>query len=170
MERGKIRLSMDVQSSDSPQDIGRHRFMTQSAALGAVAGAIGLGIDPATSSMYDAVADVGIKDGTAASHEAARATVLDGITDGFDAPGSGPSVRRGHGWSHGVLDVEGCDQLLEMLDEGLRQGALGNVSTLGHWLAVLTREMFEVQRLAAKYLGSTGLVLEAGLPAGLEAA
>jgi len=89
--------------------------------------------------------------GTSSSHEAARATVLDGITDGFDAPGSGPSVRHGHGWAHGVLDAEGGNRLLGMLDEGLRQGALGNSSTLGYWPGALAREMFEVQRLAGKY-------------------
>ncbi len=89
--------------------------------------------------------------GTAASHEAARATVLDGITDGFDAPGSALSVRHGHGWAHGVLDVDSGNELLAMLDEGLRLGALGNVSTLGYWPGALSREMFEVQRLAAKY-------------------
>ena len=89
--------------------------------------------------------------GTAASHEAARATVLDGITDAFDAPGSALSVRHGNGWAHGVLDVDGGNRLLSMLDEGLRLGALGNVSTLGYWPGALSREMFEVQRLAAKY-------------------
>jgi len=89
--------------------------------------------------------------GTASSHEAARATVLDGVTDGFDAPGSALSVRHGHGWADGVLDVDGGNQLLAMLDEGLRQGALGNVSTVGYWPGGLAREMFEVQRLAGAY-------------------
>lgn len=89
--------------------------------------------------------------GTASSHEAARAAVLDGVTDGFDLPGSVQHVRHGHGWAEGVLNVEGGNQLLAMLDEGLRQGALGNVSTLGYWPGALAREMFEVQRLAGAY-------------------
>jgi len=49
MEREEIQFSTVVQVSDSPKDIGRRRFMTQSAALGAVAGTLGLGISPATS-------------------------------------------------------------------------------------------------------------------------
>jgi len=89
--------------------------------------------------------------GTSVSHEAARATILDGITDGFDAPGSGVSVRHGHGWANGVLDAKGGNRLLAMLDDGLRQGALGNSSTLGYWPGALAREMFEVQRLAGQY-------------------
>jgi hypothetical protein len=95
--------------------------------------------------------------GTAVSHEAARATILDGVTDGFDAPGSGLSVRAGKGWAHGVLDADGGNQLLEMMDAGLRDGALGNCSTLGYWPGALAREMFEVQRLAGKYGRVTGV-------------
>jgi hypothetical protein len=95
--------------------------------------------------------------GTASSHEAARAAILDGVTDGFDAPGSGLSVRAGKGWAYGVLDVDSGNELLAKLDEGLREGALGNCSTLGYWPGALAREMFEVQRLAGKYGRVTGV-------------
>ena len=89
--------------------------------------------------------------GTAASHEAARAAVFDGVTDAFDAPGSAASVRAGRGWAYGVLDEESGSSLLEMLDAGLRAGALGNSSTLGYWPGALAREMYEVQKLAGAY-------------------
>ena len=74
--------------------------------------------------------------GTAASHEAARAAVLDGVQDGFDAPGPGLSIRAGQGWAYDVLEEDTGNQLLEMLDEGLRQGALGNIRNAGHSLAL----------------------------------
>ena len=91
--------------------------------------------------------------GTASSHEAARAAVLDGVKfeDAFDAPGAGVAARSGKGWANGVLDLEGGNKLLQIIDEGLRAGALGNSSTLGYWPGALAREMFEVQRLAGNY-------------------
>lgn len=89
--------------------------------------------------------------GTASGHEAARGAVLDGTAEILDAPGSGVAVRTGKNWAFGVLDIEGGNQLLRYLDEGLRQGALGNCSTLGYWPGAMAREMFEVQKLAGKY-------------------
>ena len=89
--------------------------------------------------------------GTASGHEFARAAVLDGYEDGLDAPASITEARRGSGWSEGVLDTEGANRLLQILDDGLRQGALGNCSTLGYWPGALAREMFEVQKLAGRY-------------------
>ena len=89
--------------------------------------------------------------GTASGHEAARAVVLDGVETALDAPGSGLDARAGKGWAFGVLDLEGGNRLLQILDDGLRQGALGNCSTLGYWPGALAREMFEVQKLAGRY-------------------
>lgn len=91
--------------------------------------------------------------GTGSSHEAARGVVLDSIEDVdslLDAPSSA-IVREGHGWAYGVLDVDSGNRVLQILDEGLQQGALGITATMGYWPGCVARETFEVHRLAARY-------------------
>ncbi len=48
MTTGKKRIDADGKASDSPAEISRRRFITQSAVLGATAGSLGLGISQAT--------------------------------------------------------------------------------------------------------------------------
>ncbi len=89
--------------------------------------------------------------GTASGHEFARAFVLDGYEDGLDAPASIVAGRGGAHWADGVLTLDQGNELLATIDEGLRQGALGVASTLGYFPGATAREMFEVQRVGARY-------------------
>ena len=47
MAKIKIERPADIKASGSPVNIDRRRFMSNSVALGAAAGALGLGISPA---------------------------------------------------------------------------------------------------------------------------
>ena len=89
--------------------------------------------------------------GTASGHEFARAAVLDGFSEGLDAPASILKGRAGKGWSDGILTLEQGNLLLGHIDEGLRLGALGVASTVGYFPGATAREMFEVQRVGAYY-------------------
>ncbi len=88
--------------------------------------------------------------GTASSHEAARALVLDGnrseeIQDYITA-------RAATGWSLQKVDLEQGNQILRTMDEGLQVGAVGVGSTLGYMRnGVSAREAFEIQKLSAAY-------------------
>ncbi|MCP3997375.1 MAG: hypothetical protein GY722_20305 [bacterium] len=56
------------------------------------------------------------------------------------------------GWSVSRSNVEQMNEITGMLDEGMRQGALGVGSTLGYAQAgITTYEMFEAQRAAARW-------------------
>lgn len=88
--------------------------------------------------------------GTASGHEFARGYVFDGYI-GLDAPASVVEGRSGKGWATGVLDLEKGNKLLETIDEGLRQGGLGIASTLGYFPGATAREMFEIQKVGARY-------------------
>lgn len=50
-----------------------------------------------------------------------------------------------------VADLEEGNKLLGLIDEGLRQGALGIASTVGYLPGATACEMFEVQRVGANY-------------------
>lgn len=89
--------------------------------------------------------------GTGSGHEFARGYVLDDFTDGFDAPGSVVEGRSGANWALGVLDVDTGNEMLSVIDEGLRQGAVAIASTVGYFPGATAREMFEVQRVGANY-------------------
>ena len=88
--------------------------------------------------------------GTASSHEAARAAVLDG---------KGPkevqdflTSRSKSGWSLQKVDLAQGNRILQEMDEGLQAGSIGVGSTLGYMRdGVSAREAFEIQRLAAAY-------------------
>lgn len=92
--------------------------------------------------------------GTASSHEFVRIKIFEKLPDEdlFDAPWS---VVKGRGagiaWADGVLSLETGNDALGLIDEGLRQGALGIASTVGYYPGATAREMFEVQRVGANY-------------------
>ena len=89
--------------------------------------------------------------GAAVSHELARAFVLDG-NDGVDILSGVRTRADGDGWSSRQPNLEEGNGILKNLDEGLQAGAIGIGSTVGYMRAgVSAREMFEVQRLAARY-------------------
>lgn len=99
--------------------------------------------------------------GCASSHELARAIVLDGYDDA-EILGRGPvaalETRKGSGWSEGTADFDTGNAILQIIDEGLRAGAVGIGSTLGYMRnGVSSREMFEVQKVAARYGRHTGV-------------
>jgi len=56
------------------------------------------------------------------------------------------------GWSVTRSDVDEMNAITKILDEGLRQGAIGVGSTIGYaQMGITTYEMFEAQRAAARY-------------------
>jgi len=98
--------------------------------------------------------------GTTVSHEGARMTVHDPELDysgPFDVnqllPKRGETGKDGvFGWSQTRSTLEQINQITEILDEGLRQGALGVGSTVAYMRNGTTAyEMFEVQKAAARY-------------------
>jgi len=92
--------------------------------------------------------------GTSSGHEFARIKVTEELPDAdlLDAP---YSVVKGRGagiaWADEVLDLDKGNQMLSIIDEGLRQGALGIASTVGYFPGATAREMFEVQQVGARY-------------------
>ena len=97
--------------------------------------------------------------GQAVSQEMARMVIHDGLeingpvdaTDVF--PLRAKSVEDGvEGWSVTISDLEQMNKITQILDENLRQGALGVGSTIGYAsTGISTYEMFEAQRAAARY-------------------
>ncbi len=92
--------------------------------------------------------------GCASSHELARAIVLDGVTDEdvSQGPMSALKTRHGSGWSSAAPNLEQGNEILRIIDKGLQDGGIGIGSTLGYMReGVTTREMYEVQKVAARY-------------------
>jgi len=91
--------------------------------------------------------------GATASHEFARAAVLDGFDDWkFYAAHDALKTRANQGWSVTRPTLEQGNEILALLDEGLRQGAIGIGSTLGYMRdGVSSREVFELQKLSGTY-------------------
>ena len=102
--------------------------------------------------------------GQVVAHEMVRMVVHDGLElhDPVDATQvftlRAESVDDGvEGWSVTVSNLEQMNQIAELLDENLRQGALGIGSTPGYAkTGISTYEQFEVQRAAARYGRLTG--------------
>lgn len=92
--------------------------------------------------------------GTSSGHEFARIKVTQKLPDKdlLDAP---YSVVKGRGagtaWSDQVLDIENGNRMLEIIDEGLRQGALGIASTVGYMPGATARELYEIQKVGSRY-------------------
>ncbi|MBW2390011.1 MAG: aminoacylase, partial [Deltaproteobacteria bacterium] len=98
--------------------------------------------------------------GTTVSQEFARMRVHDGLAL------EGPSISMPYffdlraeaakdevdGWSVTRSNVEQMNAITAILDEGLRQGAIGVASTIGYaQKGITTYEMFEAQRAGARY-------------------
>jgi len=98
--------------------------------------------------------------GVAVSHELARAMFIDG-SDGADYLINGPiaayTTRAKKGWSQTRPNLEQGNAILQEIDKGLQSGAVGVGSTVGYMRAgVSSREMFEVQKVGARYGRATG--------------
>ncbi|WP_206080451.1 amidohydrolase family protein [Mangrovimonas sp. CR14] len=98
--------------------------------------------------------------GVSVSHEFVRAAVLDGIDkwQTFHTPDMRLTRGGSEGWSKTRPTLEQGNQILSLIDEGLRQGALGVGSTVGYMReGVSSREIFELQKLGGKYGRYTGM-------------
>jgi len=95
--------------------------------------------------------------GTSVSHELARASVLDGV-DAIDT--SEASLTRVHpNWAGLVPTADESEEILAIIDEGLRSGAIGVGSTLGYMPGASANELFDVQALSASYGRQIGVHL-----------
>ncbi|MFV7769458.1 hypothetical protein [Shewanella marisflavi] len=98
--------------------------------------------------------------GCAVSHELARSMVLDGrMSDEIymRGPIAALEARKKSGWSVTRPNLEQGNAILEELDKGLQAGAPGIGSTVGYMReGVSSREMFEVQKVGARYGRPTG--------------
>jgi len=97
--------------------------------------------------------------GVAVAHEFARAAVLDGFKDWkyLYTPDAIRS-RAKEGWSKTRPTLEQGNQILKIMDEGLRQGGIGIGSTVGYMRAgVSSREIYELQKLSARYGRQIGM-------------
>jgi N-acyl-D-glutamate deacylase len=104
---------------------------------------------------YEARAGVtGANYGCAVSHEAARAMFIDGSDGDYmkDGPLAAYETRKKTGWSVTRPTLEQGNAILEEIDKGLMAGAPGVGSTVGYMRSgVSAREMFEVQKVGARY-------------------
>lgn len=110
---------------------------------------------------YEARAGVtGANYGCAVSHEMARAMFIDGFTDAEvlkQGPLAAYETRKNTGWSATRPTLEQGNAILEEIDKGLQAGAVGIGSTVGYMRSgVSSREMFEVQKVGARYGRATG--------------
>ena len=110
---------------------------------------------------YEARAGVtGANYGCAVSHELARAMIIDGSDDAeylINGPIAAYETRKKTGWSVTRPTLEQGNAILEEIDKGLQAGAPGVGSTVGYMRdGVSSREMFEVQKVGARYGRPTG--------------
>ena len=97
--------------------------------------------------------------GCAVSHEFARAMFIDGSNGDYllDGPIAALETRKKTGWSATRPTLEQGNAILEEIDKGLQAGAVGVGSTVGYMReGVSSREMFEVQKVGARYGRATG--------------
>ena len=97
--------------------------------------------------------------GCAVSHEFARAMVIDGSKGDYllDGPIAALETRKKSGWSVTRPTLEQGNAILEEIDKGLQAGAIGVGITVGYMReGVSSREMFEVQKVGARYGRATG--------------
>jgi hypothetical protein len=98
--------------------------------------------------------------GVAVAHEFARAEVLDGFTDWkyLYTPDAVNSRKKEEGWSKTRPTLEQGNEILSLIDEGLRQGGIGIGSTVGYMRqGVSAREIFELQKLSGLYGRQIGM-------------
>ena len=97
-----------------------------------------------------------INHGVAVSHEAARIAVMDNFiydkgTDARYVHAARTKSNTNH-WKEDLPTPEQLEKIMELLDEGLRQGAIGASSTVGYYeAAATTKEVFDVQKLNKKW-------------------
>ena len=90
--------------------------------------------------------------GTASSHEGARSVVIDSCPEQYDAPGALECRSKYTGWATVEPTVEQGNKILQIIDQGLADGAIGVGATLGYFRNGATaREVFEVQKVSARY-------------------
>ena len=103
--------------------------------------------------------------GTAVSHEMARMVVHDGLqlddpidaVNAFDLRAESAKDDGVPNWSVTVSSLDQINEVTQILDQGLKEGALGVGSTPGYASkGISTYEQFEVQRAAANYSRLTG--------------
>jgi N-acyl-D-glutamate deacylase len=97
--------------------------------------------------------------GIAVSHEFARAMFIDGSKGDYlkDGPLAVMTTRAKTGWSATRPTLEQGNAILEEIDKGLQAGAVGIGSTVGYMReGVSSREMFEIQKVGARYGRPTG--------------
>lgn len=98
--------------------------------------------------------------GTVAGQEFARMKVHDGLA--LEGPNvsmpfffdfrAGAAENGVDGWSVTRSNLEQINQIAAIQDEGLREGPLGVGSTMGYAREeITTYEMFDAQKIAAKY-------------------
>lgn len=98
--------------------------------------------------------------GITVAHEFARAAVLDGFNDWkyLYTPDAVRSRATKQGWSKTRPTLEQGNKILKIMDEGLRQGAIGIGSTVGYMRSgVSSREIYELQRLSGLYGRQIGM-------------
>jgi hypothetical protein len=97
--------------------------------------------------------------GVSISHEFARAAVLDGFNDWkYLYTPDALRTRVKEGWSKTRPTLEQGNQILKIMDEGLRQGGIGIGSTVGYMRAgVSSREIYELQKLSGLYGRQIGM-------------
>ncbi|MCP4256197.1 MAG: amidohydrolase family protein [Planctomycetes bacterium] len=97
--------------------------------------------------------------GQSVSQELARMVVHDGLklNDPVDAKDAFPLRAKSRedgveGWSVTISDLDQINRISQILDENLRQGAIGVGSTIGYAsTGISTYEMFEAQRTAKRW-------------------
>jgi len=97
--------------------------------------------------------------GCGVSHEFARATVIDGSVGDYliNGPIGAFETRKKSGWSVQRPTLEQGNAILQEIDKGLQAGAPGIGSTVGYMRdGVSSREMYEVQKVGARYGRPTG--------------
>ena len=98
--------------------------------------------------------------GCAVSHEFARAMFIDGSDDAdylINGPVAALTTRAKTGWSATRPTLEQGNAILEEIDKGLQAGAPGIGSTVGYMReGVSSREMYEIQKVGARYGRPTG--------------
>ncbi len=109
---------------------------------------------------YEARAGVtGANYGCAVSHEFARAMFIDGSNGDYlkGGPIAAYETRKKTGWSQTRPTLAQGNAILQEIDKGLQAGAPGIGSTVGYMReGVSSREMFEVQKVGARYGRPTG--------------
>lgn len=96
--------------------------------------------------------------GVGSSHEFARSQVLDGFKPVEGTVLDAVESRKAHGWSDTKPDLEQVNKIIEIIDKGLQDGALGVSSTVGYMRkGVSAREIFEIVKVGADYNRPTAM-------------